>query len=283
MNVSQALTDATLSLETAGVAESRREAGSLLSFALKRDRTFLFAHPEYDLSAAELAEYGSVVGRRAAREPYQYIVGRQEFYGLDFEVTPDVLIPRPDTEVLVTVAIERLAQRSAPRFLEIGVGSGCISVSVLHALPGATAVGVDLSSGALDVAGRNAAALGVADRLELTVSDLFSAIGETRFDAILSNPPYIPLADMSTLQAEVRGFEPHSALTDGRDGLSLIEKIVTGAPHHLNPRGFLALECGFGQSARITAMFAAEIWQNVVFIKDTNGIDRVAIAELGSK
>ena len=280
MNITDALASAAARLDAASVAEHRREAASLLEFTLGRGRTFLYAHPEYVLSDDEAGRFRSYVSRRAGREPYQYIVGRQEFYGLPFDVTPDVLIPRPETEVLVDAARSYLAGLASPRFLEIGVGSGCISVAVLHLTATSTAIAVDISADAITVARRNADANGVSDRLELRVSDLFSNVGEEKFDSVISNPPYIPAADIVGLQPEVGRFEPLGALTDGGDGLSLIRRIINEAPEHLTSGGLIALEFGFGQSAALRPMFAPDIWQDVAFIEDTNHIERVVTARL---
>src|SRR6188768_3563198 len=156
MYITAAINSAAETLGDAGVAEARREAASLLAFVLNQDKAFLIAHPEYELTPDEAASYASVVIRRAAREPFQYIVGKQEFYGLDFEVSPDVLIPRPETEILVEAAIEIASTLEQPQVLEVGVGSGCILISLLHAVPNAAGVGVDISEGTLAIARRNA-------------------------------------------------------------------------------------------------------------------------------
>lgn len=280
MRASQILAEAANRLEHSGVAEPRREAASLLAFALGRDRTFLIAHPEYELSDNESESYISLIARRCGREPYQYIVGTCNFYGLDFQVSPDVLIPRPETEILVSRSIELLSGVGQPRFLEIGVGSGCVSVSVLNDVPSAVAVGVDITEKALLVTRRNAEIHDVSDRLTLTVSDVYAALGDAVFDAILSNPPYVPSADLKTLQPEVREFEPASALTDGGDGLGIIREIVRGAPGRLKPGGQLMIEFGFGQSESVLSMFGGEIWSSIGVVYDTQEIPRTVIATL---
>lgn len=279
MTVSEVLRAATERLAQSGMIESRREAVSLLAFVLGRDRTYLFAHPEYTLNADELRSYEDVVNRRSSHEPFQYIVGKQEFYGFDFKVNGDVLIPRPETEILVETAIERLSDREKPRLLEIGIGSGCISISLLKTQPAATAVGVDISKSALQVARENAAAHGVEDRIELVSSDVYLSLGPERFDAILANPPYVPSNDIEGLQPEVRLFEPHVALTDGRDGLTIIRQIIEGAPQHLVHDGFLLIEFGFGQSESVKSMYDVGEWQDVKFVDDHQGIPRIAFAE----
>lgn len=268
-------------LEESGIRESRREAGSLLAFALRKNRTFLIAHPEYELLPEEETRFREFLERRAAREPFQHITGRQEFYGLDFVVTKDVLIPRPETELLVENAIRLLKDRKNPAFCEIGVGSGCISVSILHEAETATAVGLDISEKALEIAGLNARNNGVSNRLELKISDVFAALRQNAsFDLIVSNPPYIPRGEIKDLQPEVRNFDPLDALTDGADGLSIIEKIAGDAPRFLKSGGFLLLEIGFGQSEKVREMFSPEKWQSVEILPDLQGIPRTVVAHL---
>ncbi len=280
MNVSDALRTAGEQLEQSGVSEPRREAVSLLAFVLGRDRTYLFAHPEYELKDDENSEYIDVVARRSGHEPFQYIVGKQEFCGLEFAVNRHVLIPRPETEILVEIAIERLKGLEKPRFLEIGVGSGCIALSILKSLPSATAVGGDISQAALDVARRNAASLGVEDRIELIVSDVYSTISAGPLDAVVANPPYVPSGEIEGLQSEVRLFEPHIALTDGGDGLSIIERTIAGAHRFLKPNGFLLIEIGFSQSDRVKSMYDPAIWLEPELVDDHQGIPRIVVAGL---
>jgi release factor glutamine methyltransferase len=279
-SISEILKKATEVLQSSGIAEPRREAGSLLAFALQKDRTFLITRNDYELSNDEETKFQAVLKRRAAREPLQYITGRQEFYGLDFIVTPDVLIPRPETEMIVENAVGILKTRENSRFCEIGVGSGCISVSILHNTKAASAMGLDVSEKALKIAELNAENHRVADRLRLKVSDVFGALSVEKFALIVSNPPYIPREDIPNLQAEVRDFEPVNALTDGGDGLSIIEKIVCAAPQFLTPGGFLLLEIGFRQAEAVNALFDAEIWRSVEILPDLQGIPRMVKSQL---
>jgi release factor glutamine methyltransferase len=268
-------------LEQSGIGESRREASSLLVFALRKDKSFLIAHPEYELSPEEETRFREFLARRAAREPFQHITGKQEFYGLDFVVTKDVLIPRPETELLVENAIRILKDRENPAFCEIGVGSGCISVSILHEVKTATAVGLDISEKALEIAALNALNNGVAEQLKLEISDVFAALRQNAsFDLIVSNPPYIPREEIKDLQPEVRDFDPLDALTDGGNGLSIIEKITRDAPRFLKSGGSLLLEIGFSQSAKVREMFSPEIWQSVEILPDLQGIPRTVVAHL---
>jgi release factor glutamine methyltransferase len=278
MNIAEALRDAAFKLGDAGVAQRRMEAASLMTFALKCERSFLIAHPEYELEPFELDVFESVVGRRVNREPFQHIVGKQEFYGLDFEVSPEVLIPRPETEILVERAIHEFSKTPLPDFCEVGVGSGCISIAVLKNIPDATAVGVDISEAAIKVAQRNAEAHGVAERLTLKISDVYAALGDETFDAILSNPPYIPGSEMLALQPEVRDFEPHTALTDHGTGLSIIERLIAVAPRHLKKEGILIIEIGFGQAESIKLLFDENVWRSVEILNDLQQIPRTVIA-----
>lgn len=280
MNISETLNKAAEILKQNGIAESRREANSLLAFALEKDRTFFIAHPEYELSENESHNFQKILERRAAREPLQYIRGTQEFFGLDFIVTPDVLIPRPETELLVEAAIEILKTKQNPRFCEIGTGSGCIVISILQRLENATATGADISKTALKITELNAKKNAVEERLNLINSDVFENFKDEKFDLIVSNPPYISITDFENLQLEVRDFEPQNALTDGKNGLSIIEKIISDAPKFLKSDRFLLIEIGFDQSNEVRAMFDSQIWQSVEFLQDLQGIPRTVKAHL---
>lgn len=280
MNIAAALRFGSEALRNGEIADPLRETNSLLQFAIARDRAFIIAHPEYELTVKEEELFRNSVTRRAAREPFQHIVGRQEFYGLDFLVTPDVLIPRPETELIVERAIELLTDLPSPRFLEIGVGSGCISVAVLKHCPKASAVAVDISEPATDVARRNAVMHGVADRLQLLRSDIFEKVPEENFDLIVSNPPYVPLDEYNELQPEVRDHDPRIAVTDGSTGLKIIERIIGQAPKHLELGGHLLMEIGYGQRERVRSLFDPAIWKAVGFLHDLQGIARTVDAEL---
>ncbi len=262
------------------VDEPRREASSLLAFALGKNRTFLLTHDDYELSADEESAFQALLQRRAEREPFQYITGKQEFYGLDVMVAPGVLIPRPETEMIVENAIGILNGLENPRFCEVGIGSGCISVSILFNVAKTSAIGLDVSERALEISEINAETHKVSARLELKKSDVFAALSGEKFDLIVSNPPYIPRADIAGLQVEVRDFEPLNALTDDGDGLSIIEKIVRAAPQYLNDGGFLLLEIGFGQAEAVENLFAARVWQAVEILPDFQGIPRTVRAQV---
>ena len=280
-NISETLKNAAEILRQNDIAEPRREANSLLAFALQKDKTFLIAHSEYELSTEEESRFQLFLQRRANREPFQYITGKQEFYGLDFEVSKDVLIPRPETELIVENALELLPENG--RFCEIGIGSGCISVSILHEIKKASAIGLDISEKALRIAEKNAETYDVSARLDLKISDVFDVLSNEKFDLIVSNPPYISDEEIKNLQAEVRDFEPLAALTDGADGFSIIKKIVVNAPKFLKSGGFLLMEIGFEQSFEVENFFSSEIWQTVEFLPDLQNIPRVVKANLIKK
>lgn len=278
-SVADALKYANDVLADSNVAEPRRESVSLLALALKKDKTFIYAHPEYVLAEQEAELFDSYLSRRSAHEPFQYITGVQEFFGLEFDVTPDVLIPRPETEMVVEQAVKLIGSMASPTFCEIGVGSGCISVSILHELRTANAIGVDVSPAALSVTRKNAEKHGVGERLTLFESDVFASFTDEKFDAIVSNPPYVPVDDLAGLQAELR-FEPNIALTDGTDGLSIIRRIIEDSPRFLRPPGHLLLEIGFDQSEKVAAMFPDDRWQAPELLPDLQGIPRLVVAKL---
>ncbi len=272
-NISETLERATETLQASGIVEARREAKSLLAFVLDKNQTFLVAHSEYKLSAEEKTRFQTVLNRRANREPFQYIIGRQEFCGLDFTVTKDVLIPRPETEMIVEAAIEILKENA--RVCEVGIGSGCVCVSILHEVKTASAIGLDASERALAVAERNAKTHKVLERLELKLSNVFDNLQNEKFDLIVSNPPYISMEEMKTLQREVRDFEPYIALTDGKDGLSIVEKIIGNAPNFLKADGVLLMEIGFNQAVKVQEMFDKTIWREIEILPDLQSILRM--------
>lgn len=280
MNVAEAISFATESLRTAGTPEPARDAKVLLAHSLGKQKTFLIAYPEFELTDEQQDRFSTVIERRADREPLQHILGRQEFYGRDFRVSPDVLIPRPETEAIAELAVSFLADRPEPRFLDIGTGSGCIAVSVAAELPTARGLATDISPAALAIARENAETHGVADRVSFTEADLFGPAGDAEFDLIVSNPPYVPLEDFRGLEPEVREFEPRSALTDEGDGLAIIRKIISEAPRHLKPGGRLLIEIGFGQSESVAAMIDASVWLKPAFHDDLQGIPRILEATI---
>lgn len=279
-SIAEAASEAAKILRLSGVQEARREAASLLAHAISRERAFLLTHPEHQLAPSDVSRFRQLVARRAAGEPLQYIKGRQEFFGLEFEVTPDVLIPRPETELLVETALPLLDECDEPPLVcDVGTGSGCISVAILHERARARAVGLDISPRALSVAARNAARHNVASRLKLVSSDCFAALdySRPRFTMIVSNPPYVAEDALSGLQREVRDQEPRIALTPGPDGLRIIRKLLKDAPRYLLPGGHFLLEIGFDQHAAVTQLIEARVWTLLDIHKDLQGIPRTVV------
>ena len=261
-----------------GIESPRLDAEVLLSHILGRERIYLYVHFDEPLEPAELARYREAIKQRVQRVPVAYIIGEKEFMGLTFKVTADTLVPRPDTEILVQAAVERLRARGeTPRFADIGTGSGAICLSILHFLPKAQADTVDISPAARAVAEENAAALEVADRVTFHTGDLLAPLAGQCYDAILSNPPYIPDGDIAALAPEVRLKEPHTALAGGKDGLDFYRRLMANAPALLKDGGFLAVEVGIHQAAPVAAL-AVPSFSRTEILKDYAGIERVVIA-----
>jgi len=256
--------------------DAGRDAQLLLLHMLGLGRTALFTEPERPLSKAEQAAYEAAVARRAAGEPVQYITGQQEFYGLMLKVSPAVLIPRPETELLVEAVLARLPADQPVRIADVGTGSGAIAVALAHALPMAQVTAVDLSEAALKVATENAAAHGVTGRVKFLLSDLLARAGAEPFDAVVSNPPYIPEGDRDSLHRQVKDHEPEMALFAGADGLEVYRRLVPQAWAALKPGGLLAMEIGYGQREAVAALVSG--WNEVEFLDDLQGIPRVVLA-----
>ncbi len=274
MTIGEALAAGAARLEAAGIREARRDADLLLRHVTGATRAWVIAHPEAEMASEQAKIFADLISRREEHEPVQYIIGVQEFFGREFEVSPAVLIPRPETEIAVEAAVEHLSAIGNPKFVELGIGSGCISISILAEVASARGIGVDLSPQALAVAERNAAKHNVAARLDLRRSDLFSAVDETGLDAVVSNPPYVPDDVIATLEPEVNEYEPRLALAGGSDGLDVVRRIVAGSPGHLRPGGLLVIEIGIGQSFDVENMFDPESWTEVAVIPDLQGIPR---------
>jgi len=268
-------------LRQAGVPEARREAGSLVAHVLGRDRSFILSHAEDPLSKEQAELFRQYLERRADGEPSQYITGHQEFFGLDFEVTRDVLIPRPETELLIEAALRLLAGSDvAPCICDVGTGSGCIAITLVHQLPQARAVAIDISAAALAVAQRNAARQGTTDRIDFVLSDCFAALNprdpaQTAFDLIVSNPPYVEERAMAGLQREVREFEPRIALAAGEDGLEIIRRLLLEAGGFLKNGGYFLFEIGFNQGAAVEQLIDRESWKLLDIHPDLQGIPRI--------
>jgi len=274
-SIAEVLREASQMLEHAGVPEARREAGSLLSFVIGKDRTFLISHAEDVLNDDQVDQYRGVVERRAAGEPLQYITGVQDFFGREFRVTPDVLIPRPETELLVEAVLE--VDRAASLICDVGTGSGCIAITLLCELNNARAIGLDKSPAALEVAKFNAEKLSVADRAEFVVSDCFDSLEPREFDLIVSNPPYVSAGVLAGLQREVRDHEPLVALSPGPDGLSIIRRLIQEAPAFLKQHGHLIMEIGFDQGEAVQQLIDANVWELLELRPDLQCIPRIVV------
>jgi release factor glutamine methyltransferase len=273
--------------EGAHPERARRDTETLLLHALKTNvpdanLAWLIAHEDEPLAADAAGPFCDLIERRLAGEPIQYITGEAEFYGLPFHVNRDVLIPRPETEHLVEKAMALAAEFVRPKIVDVGTGSGAIAVALAHALPFAEITATDISADALAVAKANAARNGVADRVRFFKGDLLEAVAGEHFDIVISNPPYVPESDRTTLDVEVRDYEPAQALFAGEDGLQIYRRLIPAAFDALVPGGYLALEIGYGQRAGIEALLVREGFAGIKFIPDLQGIARVAVARRSS-
>ncbi len=287
MTLRQAVADAQAQLAAVPdlAPTAPQDAALLVLGTLHLPRTALYTAPTRPLSPREHLRLTAALHRRLRGEPIQYILGTQEFFGLPLAVSPAVLIPRPETELLVEAALHRLPPDQPLLLADIGTGSGAIALALATHLPLARVLALDLSPAALDLAARNARALGVADRVTFLHSDLLVALppGTPPLDAILANPPYIPSADAPTLHRQVRDFEPHLALfaplepaPTEPDGLSLYRRLLPQALAALRPGGLLALEFGAGQQPALARLLTP--WNDPLFLPDLQGIPRVALA-----
>ncbi len=284
MTIAEAITYATGKLANGGIPTARLDAEVLLSFILVKDRAWLIAHDRDALDSTTELSFDDAVRRRARREPLQYIIGRQEFWGLEFTVTPDVLIPRPETELVVERALALVrASGSAAVIADLCTGSGCIAVSVAVEVKNARIFATDTSEGALAVSRENARRHGVADRIRFLSGDLFEPLAEldlrNQLDVITANPPYIPAGDLQTLQPEVRDYEPGTALIAGPEGTEIQKRIIATAPEFLKTHGVLIMEMSMGQAAELrkTAEDTCS-YEFIEILKDLAGIDRVIVA-----
>jgi release factor glutamine methyltransferase len=300
--VRTALREAYAELRTAGVPSFTLAAELLLLHVLGRDRTWIYAHPEEEISASDAERYSALIRRRANGEPTQHLTGKQEFWGLEFEITPDVLIPRPETEHVIEVALDRLALRerraghpqktdgAGLRIADIGTGSGCIVVALAKELPAAAFVATDISSAALAVSRRNATRHSVSDRISFCESNLLENVSmgsppltashsPLLFDLIASNPPYVGRREAATLMREVREHEPEIALYGGEEGYELYAGLIAQAAMHLNPGSILVLELGHNSLPAVRPLLDPSNWANVGVTNDLAGIPRVIAAE----
>jgi release factor glutamine methyltransferase len=293
MNIRTALKQGLAQLRAARVPSHTLAAELLLLHALGRDRTWIYAHPEEEIPSADVRRFLDLVARRSSGEPTQHLTGRQEFWGLEFEVTPDVLIPRPETEHVIEITLDRLAVRELRagrkqtfsgeglQIADIGTGSGCIAIALAKELPGAKICATDISGAALTVARRNATRHSVADRIDFLESNLLSGISTSphSFDLIASNPPYIGRRETATLMREVRDHEPEVALYGGEEGYELYASLIAQAAAHLKPSGILVLELGHDSLPAVQPLLDTPTWSNVGVTNDLAGIPRVIAAE----
>ena len=262
---------------------ARRDAEALLLQVLKRkdpdrNRAWLIAHRDEPLAPDAAAALRALVKRRRTGEPIQYITGETEFYGLNFRVNRDVLIPRPETEHLVEKAIALAAGFVRPRIVDVGAGSGAIAVALAAKLPAAQITATEISASALTVARENAKRNGVAERVRFLEGDLLAPVAGERFDLIVSNPPYVPEGDRDTLSVEVRDYEPAQALFAGADGLAIYRRLIPAAFAALVSGGFAVLEIGYGQQEPVGALLTGAGFNHAAFTADLQGIPRVAAA-----
>jgi release factor glutamine methyltransferase len=271
-------------LQKYGVSAPRLSGELMLTQVLGCTRVDLYLRHEQPLNAEELARFKALILRRRAGEPLAYILGRREFYGLDFSVGPGVLVPRPETEHLVEEALKRLAHQESPRLLDLCTGSGAVALACLAGHPTLKAVGVDISPQALDFARQNAARLGLAERVEWLLGDLWEPLAAAGgfFEAITANPPYVREDEWPGLSPEVRDFEPRQALVSGPEGLDLMGQILQGARAFLRPQGWLLVEMGAGQAAQVSSLArGVGIFEQVALVKDLAGIERVLVCRRG--
>lgn len=273
-------------LKAAGIANPVLETDWLLVHALELPSRALLLEGKRTVPARHAERSWALIRRRASREPLQYLLGTQEFRGLDMMVTPDVLIPRPETELLVEETLRAIARLNGPRLADVGTGSGCIAVAVVRERPDATVYALDISAPALAVARANAIRHGMFDRIRFIQTDLlgaFSARVRERFDVIVSNPPYVPIDELDGLQPEVSRYEPRVALAAGADGLVYYRRLLKEAPMLLKSGGCLIMELGAGQADSVMSLARSSgMYDSVVCRKDTAGIERVLVVRVGA-
>ena len=274
--VNSVLMWATDDFRARGMSSPRLDAELLVAHALSTTRIQLVIEATRTLEAGELQRLRELVTRRRAHEPIAYILGEREFYGRSFRVDRRVLVPRPETEVLVDVGLERTrAVSMCTRALDLCTGSGCIAITLARERPTSLVTATDISTSALALARENALRLG-AYRVAFREGDLYDALADpARFDLVLSNPPYIPSDQIAALPADVRGFEPRTALDGGEDGLASLRRVVEGAAIRLAPKGVLAVEVGDGQARAVVRLFEEARFQNIGVRRDYGGIERV--------
>lgn len=276
MNLSTALRQGVELLAKDHISAPRLTAEVLLAHALRRERAYLYANPERELTAVEQLHFGRYLHERLAGKPTQYITGRQEFYGREFRVTPAVLIPRPETESVVEAALRHAA--GAERILDVGTGSGCLAITFKKEWPAAKVFASDISAAALAVARENAGRLDAA--VHFLCADVLEACSAKRLDLIVSNPPYVPPDEAAGLSREVRDHEPAVALFAGPCGTELYQSLLSGAARALRPGGWLVMELGYNTRPKVEPLANKE-WAECLFERDLAGFDRVMILRKG--
>ena len=281
MTLKEALNSAIQQLEHSYVGSPRLNAETLLMFSLGCNRAYLYAHPEQNLTSIEECNYFELIAERAGGKPSQYITGHQEFWGLDFIVTPAVLIPRPETEHVVETVLELARAKPRCKLVDVGTGSGCIALALAKELPLAEVHAVDISSEALEVARVNAARLELDTRVSFRQSDLLGSFEPMpQFDLVVSNPPYVGLNEPEKVQRQVREFEPKVAVFSGETGLETYQRLIPQARKLLNPGGWLVLEIGYSIEDCVRQMLTG--WVEINVTPDLQGIPRVVSARAPS-
>jgi release factor glutamine methyltransferase len=280
MTIAETLKRASEHLRAASVSSDVLDAQTLLAEALGRDRTYIIINYNQQLSDDLVAKYQGLIERRASGEPLQYITGHQEFFGLEFEVTPDVLIPRPETEIIIeeTIRLAHEAGLTEPVIVDAGTGSGCIAITLARELNRSWAIATDVSTAALQVAKRNAVRHNLDNRIDFVAANLLDAFQDEAFaDFIISNPPYVSERELPSLQREVRDWEPHIALTDFGDGLSFYNRLLEDSPSRLKSGGHLICEMGYTQSEAVSSLVDPATWSETRLIDDLQGIPRTLV------
>lgn len=280
MRLDLAIREGTERLQARARGDARLDSETLLMHVIGRDKAYLYAHPDLELSPSELSRYHEALQRRSVGEPLQYITGHQEFWGLDLLVTPSVLIPRPETEHAVEAALERLRGMESPRIVDVGSGSGCIALALASELPHARIEAVDISDEALEVARSNALRLSLANRVAFARSALLEVYLDSlpAFDMVVSNPPYVGDAEADKLQVEVREHEPRPALFGGGlEGLDIYRRLIPQAARVLRLGGWLVMEIGYTQEQAIRELLSG--WKEVCSVPDLRGIPRIVVAQ----
>ena len=291
MQLKAALTAAVERLEAADIGSPRLNAETLMMFVLGVNRAYLYAHPELELNPEEQARYDEVVALRETGMPSQYITGHQEFWGLDFVVTPAVLIPRPETEHLVETVLEIIRdQQEQPasklKLVDIGTGSGCVALALANELPFAQVYATDISADALEIAKANAARLQIADRVQFLHCDVLKPVEANsadnslhELDFVVSNPPYVAYSEADKVQRSVKEFEPQTAVFAGEHGLDIITRLIAEAHAALKSGGWLSMEIGYSMRDQVLNLLGASLWEKVRVVPDLQGIPRVIAAQ----